>query len=62
MSQIERLEAAGIDTAGLSEKQREVLASLASEEIDVLVGIKLRMDDVDGDVEGHNMESGGLYW
>jgi hypothetical protein len=62
MSQIDRLAAAGIDVAGLSEKQREVLASLATEEIDVLIGIQHRLDDVDGDVEGHGMESGGVYW
>jgi hypothetical protein len=63
MSHIERLEAAGIHLAALSEEQRRVLAGLSAEELDVLVDVKRRLDDADGDVEGHQFgESGGAYW
>lgn len=63
MSHIERLEAVGIHLASLSEEQRQVLAGLSAAEIDVLVDVKQRLDDADGDVEGHQFgESGGAYW
>lgn len=63
MSHLERLESAGIHLAALSEEQRQVLAGLSAEEIDVLVDVKMRLDDAEGDVEGHHFgDSGGAYW
>jgi hypothetical protein len=65
MSQSARLAAAGIDLSQLPGDQREVLSSLSAEELDVLVGIKHRLDGAAGEVEGHvppEKEQGGLFW
>ena len=63
VSWLKRLEDAGFNLAELTEEQRQVLAALAAEEVDLLVGIKQRLDDVEGDVEGHGFgDSGGVYW
>jgi hypothetical protein len=73
MLQNARLQAAGIDVAALSAEQRQVLDHLSAEELDVLVAVKKRLDeadgegdvdgDGDGDVEGHHFANrGGAYW
>jgi hypothetical protein len=70
VSQIERLQAAGVDVAGMPEQQRSVLAALSAEEVEVILTLKRRLhdaarsdDDGDGDVEAHQFgDSGGAYW
>jgi hypothetical protein len=63
MSQLERLEALGVDLDGLDEPQRMILASLSAEEVDILVALRMRLDEAAGDVEAHQFgESGGAFW
>jgi hypothetical protein len=70
MSQMERLQAAGVDVAGMPEHQRSILAALSAEEVEVILALKRRLHDAasadgdgDGDVEAHQFgDSGGAYW
>jgi hypothetical protein len=64
MSEITRLAQLGIDAEHLSSAQRSVLATLSPAEVDVLAGVKRRLDAAE-DVEGHDDGSGsqgGLWW
>ena len=56
-----RLERLGFNPQYLSEEQLAVVESLSDAEIELLVKIKQKLDDT-ADVEGHNLEAGGLVW
>ncbi|MDN5855238.1 MAG: hypothetical protein L0K86_20820 [Actinomycetia bacterium] len=53
MSGMHRLQQAGFDIDRVRPEQREVLESLSDAEIRTLVGMKDRLDNAAGDVEGH---------
>jgi hypothetical protein len=62
MAQSDKLSELGIDPALLSADQRGVLNNLSAEEINTLVTVKQRMDTVDGDVQAHSNDVGGLIF
>jgi len=62
MSQSDRLSKLDIDPAQLTNEQRGVLGGLSDEEFNILASVKRRLDTVDGDVQGHSADHGGLIF
>jgi hypothetical protein len=52
----------GFSPQYLSEEQISIIESLSDDEIQLLVRIKSKLDSVAGDLEGHNLEAGGVVW
>lgn len=50
------LREAGYPADMLSEAQREVFAALSEQEVQVLVSVQRRLQEVSADVEGHDMK------
>jgi hypothetical protein len=50
------LREAGCPVDMLSEAQREVFAALSEQEVEVLVSVQRRLQEVSADVEGHDMK------
>ncbi len=46
----------------VTDEQLAILESLSDAEMELLVRIKRRLDEAGGDVEGHNLEAGGVVW
>jgi hypothetical protein len=57
-----RLAAAGIPVDWLSEEQRAVLLELSPAELDLLLDIKARLDDVAPEVQAHSEIAGGALF
>jgi hypothetical protein len=57
-----RLEQIGLDLRYATAEQVSVLESLSDTEIELLAQIKQRLDDASGDVQGHDMDGGGVLW
>jgi hypothetical protein len=62
MTHQSRLEQLGFSTQFASPEQIAIVESLSDSEIQLLVKIKTKLDDVTGDVEGHSLEAGGVVW
>jgi hypothetical protein len=56
------LEAHGFAIAALSDEQREVLRDLSCEELDLLLDIKGRLDEVGPEVQAHSEIAGGALF
>jgi hypothetical protein len=56
------LEAHGFGLADLSDEQRQVLRELSAEEVELLVGIKSRLDEAGPEVQAHSEIAGGALF
>ncbi|WP_228555940.1 aroma-sacti cluster domain-containing protein [Catenulispora pinisilvae] len=56
------LEAAGFPLATLSEEQVMVLGSLTGPELDLLVDLKAKLDEVEPEVQAHGNIAGGALF
>lgn len=61
MTQHSRLERLGFSPQYLTEEQLELIESLSDAEIELLAKIRQKLDDA-ADVQGHNLEGGGVVW
>ncbi|ETK37748.1 aroma-sacti cluster domain-containing protein [Microbispora sp. ATCC PTA-5024] len=61
MTNSDRLAELGFALEWANEEQLAVLESLTDEEVALLTDIKVRLDEVADDVEGH-MDGGGFCW
>lgn len=61
MSDTSRFNELGFDPRYLTPEQRAVIEELTDDEVALLQRIKSRLDSA-GDVEGHNMDGGGVLW
>lgn len=61
---LQRLVEAGMNLAGVTESQREVLEALSQAEVDVLVDVLRRLDEAGPDVTAHSgpEANGGAFW
>ncbi|MFJ3231116.1 aroma-sacti cluster domain-containing protein [Streptomyces sp. NPDC086787] len=59
---IDRLNQAGFAVHALTEEQQEVLRGLTSHELDLLVDIKSRLDEVGPEVQAHSEIAGGALF
>lgn len=57
-----RPEMLGFMAQHVTDEQLAILESLSDAEMELLVRIKRRLDEAGGDVEGHNLEAGGVVW
>jgi hypothetical protein len=62
MSYSDRLSKLDIDPGQLTSAQRGVLNGLSDEEFHVLASMKRRLDTVEGDVQAHSEDHGGLIF
>ncbi|MBM9508889.1 aroma-sacti cluster domain-containing protein [Actinacidiphila acididurans] len=56
------LEAHGFGIAALTDEQRDVLRGLSREELDLLLDIKDRLDEVGPEVQAHSEIAGGALF
>lgn len=56
------LAAAGFPLETLSEEQVAVLGALSGPELDLLVDLKARLDEVEPDVQAHTLIAGGAMF
>jgi hypothetical protein len=61
MAKQSRLEQLGYNPQYVSAEQRSVIDGLTDDELNLLLKIKNRLDEA-GEVEGHNMDGGGVVW
>ncbi|WP_062209186.1 aroma-sacti cluster domain-containing protein [Streptomyces sp. NBRC 109706] len=59
---LDDLAAAGVDFDLLSDEQRAVLGSLTSEELSLLIDIKVRLDEAAPEVQAHADVAGGALF
>ncbi|MEV6011420.1 aroma-sacti cluster domain-containing protein [Streptomyces sp. NPDC051976] len=59
---LDRLNLAGFSLDTLTDEQREVLLALTPYELDLLVDIKGRLDEVGPDVQAHSEIAGGALF
>jgi hypothetical protein len=59
---LDRLHQAGFAVDALTPEQRAVLTALTSDELDLLVDIKGRLDEVGPDVQAHSEIAGGALF
>ncbi|WP_328873957.1 hypothetical protein OHT76_29925 [Streptomyces sp. NBC_00287] len=59
---LDRLRRAGIPVDHMVDPQREVLASLTDEEIELLIALRQRLDEATPDVMAHSEWAGGVVW
>jgi hypothetical protein len=59
---LERLETAGFAVDALNDEQRAVLSALSPHELEVLVDIKGRLDEVGPEVQAHSEIAGGALF
>ncbi|MBR8642546.1 hypothetical protein KEF29_32710 [Streptomyces tuirus] len=57
-----RLRRAGIPVDQMLEPQRQVLASLTEEEVEMLISLRHRLDEATPDVVAHSEWAGGVVW
>lgn len=57
-----RLEASGLPVTHLTTDQQLVLSELTHEELDLLLDIKARLDEVEPDLQGHTEIAGGALF
>lgn len=57
-----RLEASGLPVTHLTTEQQLVLSELTTEELDLLLEIKARLDEVEPDLQGHTELAGGALF
>ena len=53
---------AGLTTDRLPQRQRDVLASLSPEEVELILTLKERLDAAEPDVVAHSEWIGGAIW
>jgi hypothetical protein len=59
---LDRLQLAGFSVDTLTDEQREVLMALTPYELDLLVDIKGRLDEVGPEVQAHSEIAGGALF
>ncbi|HEY3477337.1 MAG TPA: aroma-sacti cluster domain-containing protein [Streptomyces sp.] len=59
---LDRLQLAGFSLDALTDEQREVLMALTPYELDLLVDIKGRLDEVGPEVQAHSEIAGGALF
>ena len=59
---LDRLHAAGFAVDALTEDQQEVLRALTPHELDLLLDIKGRLDEVGPEVQAHSEIAGGALF
>lgn len=59
---LDRLHEVGFAVGALTEEQREVLKTLTPQELDLLVDIKGRLDEVGPEVQAHSEIAGGALF
>ncbi|WP_405723258.1 hypothetical protein OG607_14410 [Streptomyces sp. NBC_01537] len=57
-----RLEAAGFALDALNEEQQEVLRHLTPQELELLLDVKQRLDEVGPEVQAHSEIAGGALF
>jgi len=56
------LEAHGLDLAGLTDEQRQVLRDLSTEELELVLDLKSRLDEAGAEVQAHSEIAGGALF
>jgi hypothetical protein len=56
------LDTAGFPVASFTDEQRSVFAELSAAEIELLVGLKGRLDAVEPEVQAHSTVAGGALF